>query len=286
MTGFGKTTGEINGKKLTIEIKSLNSKQADISIRMPSIYKAKELPLRSLINKSLVRGKVDFSLYVEMPQEESKYTINKELFKTYYEDLTTVARELNDGNNTDFISIITKLPDVLKSERAEFDESEWSEIEPFILQAIDDLNDFRSSEGKSLHTELTTRVENIQTLLLEVDPFELQRIETVKTRIKGHLNESVGDNFNKDRFEQELIYYLEKFDITEEKTRLTTHCNYFIETMAAGDSEGKKLGFIGQEMGREINTLGSKANHADIQKIVVQMKDELEKMKEQILNIL
>jgi len=287
MTGFGKATGEINNKKITVEIKSLNSKQADVSVRLPSFYKEKELALRSYINKELERGKIEFNLYVELLGEQSNLQINKELFKKYYQELSSIAADLGEKDNTDLISIITKMPDILKNEREELDENEWLEINKVIVTAIANINNFRTTEGKALNEELSSRINNIGELLNQVDQFDAARIDAVKERINNHLKESVGENnINKDRFEQELIYYIEKFDVTEEKTRLSTHLNYFIETMNSNISEGKKLGFISQEIGREVNTLGSKANNADLQKIVVQMKDELEKIKEQALNIL
>ena len=287
MTGFGKATGEINNKKVTVEVKSLNSKQADINLRIPSFYKEKELPLRSFINKELQRGKIELNLYVELLDGQTNYQINTVLFKKYYEDLSSIANDLNQTNQTDLMSIIAKLPDVLKSEREELDENEWNGIQAIIEKSISHLNEFRAAEGKSLEEDLKLRINNIDSLLSDVEKFDASRIENIKERINNSLNEAVGEeNINKDRFEQELIYYIEKFDVTEEKTRLNTHLSYFIETINSNNSEGKKLGFIAQEIGREINTLGSKANNADLQKIVVQMKDELEKIKEQLLNIL
>jgi uncharacterized protein (TIGR00255 family) len=288
MTGFGKATAEVNNKRINVEIKSLNSKQADMFVRMPSFYKEKELPIRSLINKELERGKIEFNLYVELLAEQSSVNLNKDLFKKYYTELKEVLEELNENNsNENLVSIVAKMPDVYKSEKSELDENEWLEIEKTIKEAIVELDNFRRDEGNSLHEELTLRINNILALLTEVEQYDEERINTVKERISNHLKEAVGEqNINNDRFEQELIFYIEKFDVTEEKTRLTTHCNYFLETLNSDISEGKKLGFISQEIGREINTLGSKANHADIQKIVVKMKDELEKIKEQALNIL
>jgi uncharacterized protein (TIGR00255 family) len=287
MTGYGKATGEINNKKISVEVKSLNSKQADINVRIPSFYKEKELPLRSFINKELQRGKIEFNLYVELLGGQSNNEINKDLFKKYFADLSSIADELGQTDKTDFMSIISKMPDVLKTEREELDDNEWNEINKVIVSALGKLNEFRISEGEALFEDLKLRISNISSLLNEVEKYDASRVEAIKERISNNLNEAVGENnVNKDRFEQELIYYIEKFDVTEEKTRLTTHLNYFLETANSPNSEGKKLGFIGQEMGREINTLGSKANNADLQKIVVQMKDELEKIKEQVLNIL
>jgi uncharacterized protein (TIGR00255 family) len=287
MTGFGKASGEINSKKISVEVKSLNSKQADINVRMPSFYKEKELPLRSFLNKKLQRGKIELNLYVELLGGQASHQINKELFQKYYADLSDLAIKLEEKDKTDLMAIVSKMPDVLKSEREELDENEWQEIEKVISEAVTNLNEFRSTEGKALAVDLELRINNIVALLKETEQFESARIETIKERISNNLKDAVGEgNVNKERFEQELIYYIEKFDITEEKTRLTTHCNYFTETANSANSEGKKLGFISQEMGREINTLGSKANNVDLQKIVVQMKDELEKIKEQVLNIL
>lgn len=287
MTGFGKAAGEINLKKITVEIKSLNSKQADISVRMPSFYKEKELTLRSLINKSLQRGKIELNLYVELLGESSNLQLNKDLFEKYYNEFDAAAKNVNPNHNSDIISIISKLPDVMKSERTELDKTEWNGVLTVIENALLEINAFRKTEGKSLEDELTLRVKNISSLLKSVEKYEQERIETIKARIISNLKEVVDDSkIDKDRFEQELIYYIEKYDVTEEKIRLSQHCKYFMETMNSSISEGKKLGFICQEMGREINTLGSKANHSELQKIVVQMKDELEKIKEQILNIL
>ena len=287
MTGFGKATGEVNNKKITVEIKSLNSKQADISVRMPSFYKEKELTLRSLINKNLQRGKIELNLYAELLGESSNLHLNKELFEKYYNEFNSTANEIDPNHNSDIVSIISKLPDVMKSERAELDKSEWTSVLDVIETALKEINAFRKTEGKSLEDELTLRVDNISDLLTKVELYEQERIETVKARIITNLKEVVDEKkIDKDRFEQELIYYIEKYDVTEEKTRLSQHCKYFMETMSSTISEGKKLGFICQEMGREINTLGSKANHSELQKIVVQMKDELEKIKEQLLNVL
>ncbi len=287
MTGFGKATGEINNKKITVEIKSLNSKQADISVRMPSFYKEKELPLRSLISKNLQRGKIEFNLYAELLGGSSTLHLNKELFKQYYNQFNEAANEVNPNHNSDLVGIISKMPDLMKSERTELDENEWTSVFKVIENAFIEINDFRKTEGDSLKEELTIRVNNISSLLSDVEQYEEERITTVRNKILNNLKEVIDESsINQDRFEQELIYYIEKYDVTEEKTRLFQHCKYFTETMNSEISEGKKLGFICQEMGREINTLGSKANHLELQKIVVQMKDELEKIKEQILNIL
>jgi len=287
MTGYGKATGTVNHKKVTIEIKSLNSKQTDISVRMPSFYKEKELPLRTIIQNSLDRGKIEFNLFVELPPDTSNYNLNTDLFKKYYTELSKIATEFNEIDNTDLMSIVAKMPDILKPEKEELDETEWQEILKINDVALKNINAFRITEGSTLEKELKLRINNILALLLEVDLYENNRVDVIKERIYTHLKEALTDeNVNKDRLEQELIYYIEKYNITEEKIRLKSHLDYFSTTLKSAQSQGKKLGFITQEMGREINTLGSKANDANLQKVVVQMKDELEKIKEQILNIL
>jgi len=284
MTGYGKSVAEVNHKKISIEIKSLNSKQADISMRIPSTYKEKESELRSLISSKMERGKIEFLLYVEQVAVAPSYSLNKALFKHYYSDLKTMVTELNE--QTDLIKIVSQLPDVFsKDEKETIDEAEWKIIESAAKEAIAHINEFRLSEGAVLQKELSSRIKNIAQLLSEVSNYEKERITTVRERILTHLNET-NLTVNQDRLEQELIFYIEKYDITEEKLRLKTHLEYFEETMLLPDGQGKKLGFISQEIGREINTLGSKANHAELQKIVVDMKDELEKIKEQTLNIL
>lgn len=286
MTGFGKASAEINGKKFSVEIKTLNSKQADVSVRMPSLFKEKEFAIRSLINQELERGKIDFSLGFETLGETNNFSVNKDLFKKYYNELAGMANELGQ-NSVDLFTIVSRMPDVFKTDKQELEETEWQKVNELIVEAIAATNNFRITEGETLQQELLQRTNNILSLLKQVDVHEPKRLEVVKERIATHLAEAVGkENINKDRFEQELIFYIEKFDVTEEKTRLTTHCNYFIETIKNDNSEGRKLGFITQEMGREINTLGSKANNVDIQMLVVQMKDELEKIKEQTLNVL
>lgn len=284
MTGYGKSVAEVNHKKISIEIKSLNSKQADISMRIPSAYKEKESELRSLISSKLERGKIEFLLYVEQVAVAPSYSLHKALFKHYYSDLKAMATELNE--QTDLIKIVSQLPDVFsKDEKEIIDEAEWEIIESAAKEAITHINEFRLSEGAVLQKELSSRIKNITQLLSEVSNYEKERITTVRERILTHLNET-NLTVNQDRLEQELIFYIEKYDITEEKLRLKTHLDYFEETMLLPDGQGKKLGFISQEIGREVNTLGSKANHAELQKIVVEMKDELEKIKEQTLNVL
>lgn len=286
MTGFGKSATSINQKKISIEIRSLNSKQADISIRIPAVYKEKELELRAKINQHLERGKIEFNLYVEQTTATPNYQINENLFKNYYNELKRLSDEL--GEQSDLIKIVAGMPDVFqKEEKQALDESEWQTIVELTIKALQDIDAYRTDEGNTLQKEMELRITNIQQLLKKVELYEKERIITVRERISAHLEEILnGNQVDKDRLEQELVFYIEKFDISEEKQRLQSHLDYFMDTMNDKDSQGKKLGFISQEMGREINTLGSKANHSELQKIVVEMKDELEKIKEQILNIL
>ncbi|OFY82417.1 MAG: YicC family protein [Bacteroidetes bacterium RIFCSPLOWO2_12_FULL_35_15] len=287
MTGFGKAVLEIPGKKITVEVRSLNSKQLDLNLRMPYVYKEKELELRSDISKQIERGKVDLSVYTESTQEILPVAINKTLVKTYYKELKSLSEELNEENQN-LMALILKMPDVLKAERevVELDEEEWNQVKLVVNKAIEAFQKFRSDEGKTLAIEFNSRIGIIYELLAEVMSNDAIRVETIRTRIKNNIAELVEkEKIDENRFEQELIYYIEKLDITEEKLRLKTHLDYFIKTMQEPGC-GRKLGFISQEIGREINTIGSKANDATIQKMVVQMKDELEKIKEQMLNVL
>ena len=286
MTGFGKATKTIENKTFTVEVRSVNSKQLDLNLRMPSLYREKEIELRNFVAEKLVRGKVDLSLSVENNGEEKTVQINQELAKIYFDDLQQLAKAVGRENEP-LIPSLLRLPDIMKSEKTELNENEWKEILSVIDDAIVQFNQFRNTEGTTLEKEFTSRVNTILSLLKSVDPFEQERINTLKERIQKNLNELLAkENIDQNRFEQELIYYLEKFDVTEEKVRLKTHCNYFLSTIKDEQDQGRKLNFISQEMGREINTLGSKANHSEIQKLVVQMKDELEKIKEQLLNVL
>lgn len=287
MTGFGKAVLEIPGKKITVEVRSLNSKQLDLNLRMPYVYKEKELELRSEISKQIERGKVDLSVYTESTQEVLPVAINKKLVKTYYKELKSLSEELNEENQN-LMALILKMPDVMKAERevVELDEEEWTQVKLVVNKAIEAFQKFRSDEGKTLAIEFNSRIGIIYELLAEVMSNDAIRVETIRTRIKNNIAELVEkEKIDENRFEQELIYYIEKLDITEEKLRLKTHLDYFIQTMQEPGC-GRKLGFISQEIGREINTIGSKANDATIQKMVVQMKDELEKIKEQMLNVL
>ncbi len=287
MTGYGKAVLELSAKKITIEIKTLNSKQIDINTRIPSIFKEKELDIRSLISSQLERGKIDFSIYLENTGEETIYAINKKLAKAYYEDLKELAHEINQHNFSSYLPVVLKMPEVLRPDIEELKEDEWKQIERTIVDALIQVDEYRTGEGESLEKDFVKRTSNISTLLEEITPFEKNRMDTYRQRINKNLTEFLEQNqVDKNRFEQELIYYLEKLDVTEEKVRLKNHCEYFLETLQEPVSAGKKLSFISQEMGREINTLGSKANDADMQRIVVKMKDELEKIKEQLYNIL
>ena len=287
MTGFGKAECECQNRKIVIEIKSLNSKQLDMNARIPSGYREKELAFRTLVSKKLKRGKVDFSISVENSGGASNFSINKALVLKYYREMQSLSNEIGENNNVDYLSVIMRLPDVMVSEKEEVKEDEWKLLFGAVEKAIGRLDDFRVEEGQNLYKDLTERTNKIMKLLVQVDPYEKQRIENLKVKIKRDLYELTDkDNIDKNRFEQELVYYIDKLDITEEKVRLKKHCEYFLETLDEAVSQGKKLNFIGQEMGREINTMGSKAGDASIQKIVVQMKDELEKIKEQLFNIL
>ena len=287
MTGFGKASSEFSTKKITVEIRSLNSKQLDLNLRMPYIYKEKELELRSEISKQIERGKVDISIYTESIQETLPIAINKTLAKTYYNELKSLAEELKEVN-TDLFRLTMKMPDVLKAEKevVEFDVEEWKAVKATVDSAIEAFQKFRDDEGKTLSNEFEMRIGIIDKLLTEVISYDAARVENIRTRIKNNIADVIEkEKIDENRFEQELIYYIEKLDITEEKLRLKTHLDYFTATMKELGS-GRKLGFIAQEIGREINTIGSKANDSSVQKLVVQMKDELEKIKEQLLNVL
>lgn len=287
MTGFGKAELEINNKKVTIEIRSLNSKQLDINTRIPSLYKEKDIEIRKEISEALQRGKVEFNIFIESLGETSNAIINKPIIKVYYEQLNAIGQELGLNINDGIMQVITRLPDAVKIQFEELDETEWKVILESVRKALADLVTFRKQEGISLYNDIKANIQNIQRLQAEVEPFETERVARVKERLRDGLKElEMNGNVDSNRFEQELIFYIEKLDINEEKVRLTNHCNYFIETMEQEGSQGKKMGFIAQEIGREINTMGSKANHSELQKIVVQMKDSLERIKEQVLNTL
>jgi uncharacterized protein (TIGR00255 family) len=282
MTGFGKASLQLPTKKITVEIKSLNSKGLDVSVRMPSSFREMGLGLRNKIGVKLERGKIDFSLFVEVTGEETSSKINAPIVKAYIAQMKEV---IPDADPTELMKMAVRMPDALKTEREEIDPNEWGTIEGVIEQALENIQSFRTSEGVALEKEFLSRIANIMALMHEAVSLDGERIANVKTRIRAAIDE-LTVNVDENRFEQELIYYLEKMDITEEKVRLENHLNYFIETLAGTEANGRKLGFITQEMGREINTMGSKSNHAKMQKLVVQMKDELEKIKEQVLNVL
>lgn len=282
MTGFGKATLQLPTKKITVEIKSLNSKGLDLNTRMPSVFREMELGLRNQISARLERGKIDFSLYVEITGEETSSKINVPIVRGYINQMKAV---IPNADETELMKMAVRMPDALKTERDEIDENEWKKIQTVIDEALENIAQFRKDEGVSLEREFLHRIANIMTLMNNAVSYDAERVETVKTRLRNALDE-LKENVDENRFEQELIFYLEKYDITEEKVRLENHLNYFIETIAGTEANGRKLGFITQEMGREINTMGSKSNHTEMQKIVVMMKDELEKIKEQVLNVL
>ena len=282
MTGYGKSVLQLPTKKISIELKSLNSKSLDLNARMPSMYRAKELSIRKLIASQLVRGKVDFSLYVEITGEDTSSKINKTVVQEYIKQLKDV---INTGEETEYLKMAIRLPDAVTTEHDEIDENEWSTIASEIDKALKNIVIYRKDEGAILKQDFENRIATLRDLLNQVIAMDPDRIDGVRARLdKGiaDIKEKVDEN----RFEQELVYYIEKFDITEEKVRLDNHLDYFTSSLNSEDSNGKKLGFISQEIGREINTIGSKSNYAPMQKLVVQMKDELEKIKEQLLNVL
>ncbi len=286
MTGFGKASGTFSNKKITVEIKSLNSKNLDLFVRMPTIYRQNEIELRKLLGKRLDRGKVECNINVELIGDATSQKINQKLISSYYQQLMTISEDLNLPQEN-LLATLVKMPDVFATESEELDEEEWNFIVSILDKAITEHIAFRTAEGKLLAEEFALRIANIKQAFDEIPEYEKSRVDTIKLRIENNLEEFVGiSKIDKNRFEQELIYYLEKFDISEEKHRLENHLTYFIETLNNPVSQGKKLGFISQEIGREINTLGSKSYHAEMQKLVVGMKDELEKIKEQILNTL
>ncbi len=287
MTGFGKAICELPDKKISIEIKSLNSKQLDVNMRLPNLYRQKDLVLRNELSSQIGRGKVDVGFYIDFHGSEKNAIINAPVIENYYNQIKPISDKLGLSDNADILKTIMPLPDTVKIEQNELDEEEWKLIFTSFKEALSNINEFRAQEGEVLKIDIVERIENIRSLMLQIEPYETERIEKVRTRILDQLNELKDKiTIDQNRFEQEMIYYLEKLDVTEEKVRLTNHLDYFTETVEKEELVGKKLGFIAQEIGREINTMGSKANHAEIQKLVIQMKDELEKIKEQNLNIL
>lgn len=282
MTGFGKATLQLPTKKITVETKSLNSKGLDLNVRMPSVYREMELGLRNQIAIALERGKIDFSIYVENSAEQTSTKVNVPIVKAYINQLREVY---NDADETELMKMAVRMPDALKTERDEIDENDWVQIQSVIEESLANIVNFRRDEGASLEKEFQLRIGNIRSYMEQALALDPERVQAIKDRLQTAIAE-LKVNVDENRFEQELIYYLEKLDITEEKVRLTNHLNYFLETINGNEANGRKLGFITQEMGREINTMGSKSNHAQMQKLVVQMKDELEKIKEQVLNVL
>ena len=282
MTGFGKATLQLQNKKITIEIKSLNSKGLDLSVRMPSAYREMELSLRNEISQKLERGKIDFSIFIENTTEQTTNKVNVPIVKNYIEQLKEV---FYDGNDTELLKMAIRMPDAMKVDREEIDQNDWIEIQKVIQEGLANILNFRQAEGQSLEKEFLLRIGNIRQYMNDALALDPERVQAIKDRLHNAIAE-LKVNVDENRFEQELIYYLEKLDITEEKVRLVNHLDYFLETINGKEANGRKLGFITQEMGREINTMGSKSNHAQMQKLVVMMKDELEKIKEQVLNVL
>ncbi|HMN07092.1 MAG TPA: YicC family protein [Flavobacteriales bacterium] len=285
MTGFGRAEGQIGGKKVTVELRSLNSKQLDLLVKLPTLWRDKEAELRSWATEHVVRGKAELGISVEGVQAQKRTAFNPGLVQSYYDELHAMAQRIAPNAQTDLLGLVLRLPDVMTTAREEYDPAEWAGVQQLVDQAWNAFDQFRLAEGAKLKAELAQRTANISALLAGVEAMDAGRIERTRGRIRAKLEE-LQAKVDQDRFEQELVYYIEKLDVTEEKLRLATHCNYFLETMEQEEGQGRKLSFISQEMGREINTLGSKANDADMQKRVVLMKDELEKIKEQVLNVL
>lgn len=288
MTGFGKTSVETGSKKVVIEIKSLNSKQLDFNLRLPNLYKEKEMEIRSMVKDCLDRGKVDMYIYFDNDESNKDVSVNKDIVKSYFNQMMELAGALEiTTDRGEMLQAVMRFPDTLLAKSEELHEQEWEQLKAGIAGALEEMNKFRIQEGKALEKDICHRIELIQELAAQVPQYEGRRIELIRQRLQEKISEWTDvKNIDQNRFEQEIIYYLEKLDITEEKVRLTNHCKYFLETIEKEQTPGRKIGFIAQEIGREINTMGSKANDHDIQKLVVRMKDELEKIKEQSLNVL
>lgn len=287
MTGYGKSTAVYKNKKINVEIKSLNSKAMDLSTRIAPLYREKEMEIRSILSKTLERGKVDFCIWIEKDESQTASPINGAVLDNYYQQISTISQERQIPLPTDWFATLLRLPDVMnRVEVEELEDEEWEVALSTIHSALDKLTDFRQQEGAALQKKFTEKIENIAQLLKSIEPYEQVRTERIRQRLTDALEAIPGIEYDKNRLEQEMIYYIEKLDINEEKQRLTNHLNYFMETMENGHGQGKKLGFIAQEMGREINTTGSKSNLAEMQNIVVMMKDELEQIKEQVLNVM
>jgi uncharacterized protein (TIGR00255 family) len=286
MTGYGNAKGLVGNQNVTVEIRSLNSKFLELNLRMPMQFRDRELELRSDLSKQLERGKADLSISFESNELAKRSSVNKEIFNAYYEELSAIGKEYN-LNDVNLLDCILKLPAVMNAERQESDEEQWKELKVVINAALDRFNAFRDNEGAALSQDITSRVNTILNCIPQLEEFETKRVEGVRSKISKAINELIEQtSIDRNRFEQELIYYIEKLDISEEKVRLRSHCEYFVQTIANPEANGKKLGFITQEIGREINTIGAKANDAAMQRIVVEMKDELEKLKEQLANVL
>lgn len=287
MTGYGKSTVTYNDKKIIVEIKSLNSKALDVSARIAPLYREKEMEIRNMISKSLERGKVDFSLWIEKEASDAATPINAALLQNYYSQIKNISETCNIPLPSDWFATLLRMPDVLtKVDIQVLEDEEWEVTKGAVEEAINALVNFRKQEGEALEKKFNEKIDNIERLLASIEPFEKERVARIREKITDALEKTISVDYDKNRLEQELIYYIEKLDINEEKQRLANHLKYFRETMAGGHGQGKKLGFIAQEMGREINTTGSKSNHAEMQNIVVQMKDELEQIKEQVLNVM
>ena len=287
MTGYGKATAETGSRKVIVEIKSLNSKAMDISTKIIPAYRDKELDIRSRITAALERGKVDFALYIDTAATSGAQAINVPVFKSYLEQIKAVAAETGAPMPADLFPVILRMPEVLSTnQQEEVSDEEWTAVSTAVDQAIQALVEYRKVEGAALEKKFREKITNISALLASVEPYEKDRVAKIKERMRTSMQDAVGKNYDENRFEQEMIFYIEKLDISEEKQRLTNHLDYFIKTLEEGHGQGKKLGFIAQEMGREINTLGSKSNQAEMQNIVVRMKDELEQIKEQVLNVM
>mgnify|MGYP003397078239 FL=1 len=287
MTGYGKATAEVGNRKVIVEIKSLNSKAMDISTKIIPAYRDKELDIRSRITAALERGKVDFALYIDAANQTGAQTINAAVFNSYLQQIESLALKTEYRVPDDIISTVLRMPEVLSSnQQEEVSDEEWQAVSKAVDQAINALVEYRKVEGAALEKKFREKISNISTLLASVEPYEKERVNKIKERMRASMMDAVGKNYDENRFEQEMIFYIEKLDISEEKQRLSNHLDYFIKTLEEGHGQGKKLGFIAQEMGREINTLGSKSNQAEMQNIVVRMKDELEQIKEQVLNVM
>jgi uncharacterized protein (TIGR00255 family) len=286
MTGYGKAECELSQKKVTIEIKSLNSKQMDLNTRISLLFREKDLEIRRELSEKLIRGKVDFILYTESLGDESATKINAGIVRSYYKQMEQISADLNIPLDNTILQTILTLPEVVRNEREELNDQEWKSILEKISEAVAALESFRIQEGSILKQDLISNVNSITTLLKEVEQYEEERVSRIKEKIFDGLRDISIEQVNENRLEQEMIFYMEKMDINEEKVRLKNHCDYFLETLELNEPVGKKLGFIAQEIGREVNTLGSKANHTEMQKLVIRMKDSLERMKEQLLNVL